>query len=237
MSSGSDRRYARQRRRYALAALAGALSATLALAGCAAGQHAPTAEEISVVDGVAANIGPIQLRNIGVAAPNATGGYTSGGSAQLVMAVINNSQTDDQLTAVSSPAATTVTSEIGAAASAAGSPAGSGSSDSASPSTSSGTPSGTASDSSSSPSTSASSAPASFEAVSCPAGELVAIGYGDTMQATVTLQGLTQPLNSGESLAITFTFKNAGSVTVQIPVKVGPGASTTATVDVSPSGD
>jgi copper(I)-binding protein len=221
-----------RRQHRSIAVLLAVLTAVASLTGCAAGQRAQTATEISVVDGTSINIGSIELRNVGVAAPDPTAGqYDQGGSAQLVLAIVNAGAQDDQLTSVSTSAAQAVTSELAAqAAASAGADTSASSTESSSASSS---PSG-----SSTPTTSSSSsAPASFVPIVCPAGKLVAVGYGETMQASITLQRLSQTLVSGQALAVTFTFKNAGTKTAQIPVKLGEGASSTPKVNISPSGE
>lgn len=82
-------------------------AALLALAGCAAGQHAQTAEETPVVDGVAADAGPVALRAVTVAPPK-TGSWAKGGDAPLQLVIVNNSRLDDQLSSVSTPVASDV---------------------------------------------------------------------------------------------------------------------------------
>lgn len=87
-----------------VAAAAGAL---LALGGCAAGQHAQTAEETPVVDGVAADAGAMALRAVAVAPP-LSGSYPKGGDARLQLVIVNDSRTDDQLVRVTTPVAGSV---------------------------------------------------------------------------------------------------------------------------------
>jgi len=91
-------------------ALLASLAALVFLAGCAAGQRAPTSSVISTIDGVNANIGSMQVRNLGLAAPPTTAGYAVGDSAQLVFAMVNGAAADDQLVSVTSPVAGSVVS-------------------------------------------------------------------------------------------------------------------------------
>jgi len=84
-----------------VAAAAGAL---LVLGGCAAGQHAQTADVVPVVDGVAANAGSIALRAVTVAAPAASG-YAKGSNATLQLVIVNSSLGNDQLIGISTPVA------------------------------------------------------------------------------------------------------------------------------------
>jgi copper(I)-binding protein len=81
-----------------------AAGALLVLAGCAAGQHAQTAEETPVVDGVAANAGPMALRAVAVAPP-VGGSYSKGGDAPVQLVIVNDSANSDQLVRVTTPIA------------------------------------------------------------------------------------------------------------------------------------
>jgi periplasmic copper chaperone A len=91
-------------------ALLAALAALVFVAGCAAGQRAPSSSEISTIDGVNANIGSMQVRNLGLAAPPTNAGYAVGDAAQLVFAMVNTAPRDDQLISVTSPVAGSATS-------------------------------------------------------------------------------------------------------------------------------
>jgi copper(I)-binding protein len=188
-------------------ALLAALAALVFVAGCAAGQRAPSSSEISTIDGVNANIGSMQVRNLGLAAPPTNAGYAAGDSAQLVFGMINSGAQDDQLISVTSPVAASATS----------SPMGSGRT-AASPSPSSGSS-------------------ASFSPISVPPGHGVQVGYGEPDSATVTLHGLNKPLISGQTLTVTLGFRAAGTKTIQIAVRLGEGAPSTPTVNVVPPGD
>ena len=85
------------------AVLAAALVAPLVISGCAAGQRAQTANEYSVVDGVAANVGAMGIRDAGITAPTAPAGYLAGMNVTLSMTVINNGTSADTLVSVSTP--------------------------------------------------------------------------------------------------------------------------------------
>jgi copper(I)-binding protein len=84
-----------------------AAGALLALGGCAAGQHAQTAEETPVVDGVAADAGPMALRAVAVTAP-VGGSYPKGGDAPLQLVIVNDSRNDDKLVRVTTSIASDV---------------------------------------------------------------------------------------------------------------------------------
>lgn len=219
-----------------LTAAAVACVAVVGLTGCAAGQHAQTAKEISVVDGVNADVGSIALRNIGLAAPTSPT-YQIGGDAQLVLAIINNSTTStDDLTSVSTKVAATTSSTLpGQTVETPGSTESS-SSEGTTASSGGTTDNGTDSSTGAAPSTTP-PIELPFEPITVPAGELVAVGYGETNFATITLHGLTEALASGQTLSVTFTFTHAGSVTVTIGVRLAQGDTGGPTIDIAPSGE
>ncbi|MBV9593155.1 MAG: hypothetical protein JO147_05070 [Actinobacteria bacterium] len=207
----------------AVVAAAGLLVA--GLSGCAAGQHAATAEETPVTDGVSANVGPINIRNAAIQPPFGNS-YSAGSAAALTMVIVNSGRTDDQLTSVTTSAASSATFFAnGAAATAAPMPV----SSSSSPATST-TRSGSSASSASSP---VSGAPASSGQTSLPlpAGQSVRIGLNSN-DAVIQLSGLRSELSPAQPVSITMTFKNAGSVTFTLAVRLStstPSAPTLAT--------
>lgn len=196
----------------------------IAVTGCAAGQRAQTSTEFSVVDGVSADVSTIGLRDLGIAAPvTGTPSYPRAGSAPLVMGIVNNGRAPDTLVSVSSPAAsgTTITAPTATTTAAVTRPAGG-----SSPGVSSSAPA---------PSAPAPSGPAGAQ-IEIPASKLVRIST-DQGSAGVTLTGLKNPLVPGQSVSVTFTFRTAGTVTVQVAVKLPVGQTGGETVVVSPSGN
>jgi copper(I)-binding protein len=194
--------------------------AALALAGCAAGQHAPTSNEVPVVDGVSADAGPIALRAVTVAAPT-QGSYPADGDATLQLVIVNDGHDPDKLVGVRTAQANEVRLFANAADADAASAAAPSSSASAEPSSSA----------ASSP-----SAPSSLESLDLPAGRAVSIGYSPDL-AVIQLHGLTSPLFPAESFPITFQFAGAGSVTFTVAVHLAPGPSTTPTENIKLTGD
>lgn len=180
-----------------------------ALTGCAAGQRAQTSSEFSVVDGASANISTIGLRDLGVAAPPVATGYPAAATAKLSLGIVNNGQASDTLVSASSPAAASVVITAPSATSASPSPVG--------------------------PASTAPSAAGGGRIV-IPAANLVTIGAA-TGSGVVALTNLKNALVAGQSIPVTFTFQIAGTVTVQVPVKLVPGMTGGETVAVSPSGD
>jgi len=197
--------------------------AALALAGCAAGQHAPTANEVPVVDGVSADAGPIALRAVTVAAPT-QGSYPADGDATLQLVIVNDGHDPDKLVGVRTAQANEVRLFANAADADAAGAAAPSSSASAEPS------------SSAASSPSAPSAPSSLESLDLPAGRAVSIGYSPDL-AVIQLHGLTSPLFPAESFPITFQFAGAGSVTFTVAVHLAPGPSTTPTENIKLTGD
>jgi copper(I)-binding protein len=194
--------------------------AALALAGCAAGQHAPTSNEVPVVDGVSADAGPIALRAVTVAAPT-QGSYPADGDATLQLVIVNDGHDPDRLVGVRTPQANEVRLFANAADADAASAAAPTSSASAEPSSSA----------ASSP-----SAPSTLESLDLPAGRAVSIGYSPDL-AVIQLHGLTSALFPAESFPITFQFAGAGTVTFTVAVHLAPGPSTTPTENIKLTAD
>jgi copper(I)-binding protein len=201
--------------------------AALALAGCAAGQHAPTSNEVPVVDGVSADAGPIALRAVTVAAPT-QGSYPADGDATLQLVIVNDGHDPDRLVGVRTPQANEVRLFANAADADAAGAAAPTSSASAEPSSSAATPSPTESTSAPAPST--------LESLDLPAGRAVSIGYSPDL-AVIQLHGLTSALFPAESFPITFQFAGAGTVTFTVAVHLAPGPSTTPTENIKLTAD
>ncbi|ADJ50372.1 hypothetical protein AMES_8546 [Amycolatopsis mediterranei S699] len=207
-----------------------ALGAALALAGCGAGQITQTASQQPAVNGTHAQVKTIDLRNAAVQYPKSGPGYPAGATPALTLTIVNRGGQDDSLVSV--------TTEDGTQATIAGSktvvamhslvigpddatestnevqPTSSGAPSSSSAPTSSSTPTGSSSASNSPGSltaTATSEVPSSGPAATPTAPEKVG-------QATVTLPALKQPLWPGQVIKVTFVFRNAGPVTVELPV-------------------
>jgi copper(I)-binding protein len=227
-----------------------AVAAALALAGCAAGQIAQTADQHPTVGGARGNVGNLALRNITVAAaPN--GSWPSGSKVPVDLSIVNNGPSDDQLVSVSTSAATTVMvfadsdayftylSAAGASpAPSASTPATATSSATAtaSASTTSVNPPDASVSPSGSQSTVAASAASSTSAGTSGAtrGAVIlantAIRFNNAGGPVVLLDGLTKALRGGETVDITFTFAKAGAVTVAVPLAQTAGQASDAPV-------
>lgn len=211
---------------------------------CAAGQMAHTSREVPVIDGTTGAIGSMELHAVAIRTPSGSS-YAEGADAELTLIIVNNGKDDETLTRVSSPrfrssgtyknaddAGARVKADTSAAAAspsnsssiAGGSPSDSSSSGGASASAS---PSGSSpSGSGSSPATGATQPPGSLGSLSIKSGLSLAIGLSGTGtdtsgQPVILLEGLRKgPLFPGESIPITFTFGNAGAVTLTVPVQL-----------------
>lgn len=96
--------------RFALARTAAALglAGSLLLSGCAAGMISQTADQVAVIDGGNATVGPIGVRDVLVAQPKGSV-YEPGATAELLLHISNASVTDsDTLISITSPAARSV---------------------------------------------------------------------------------------------------------------------------------
>jgi copper(I)-binding protein len=203
-----------------------AVSATLLTASCAAGQHAATANETPAIDGTSGQIGSIHLAAVALKAP-AVSCYLPGADAALTLIIVNAGNADDTLANVSSPRfkSTLVAATADDAAAYTQANAGTGSC--------AAVPSGSTSSSTVvvAPSQPLPS-PAGPQNIA--AGESLQLGLTDTGTDTstkpvVVLTGLTGgALYPGESIPVTFSFTNAGDVTLTVPVQlsVAPNNST-----------
>jgi copper(I)-binding protein len=218
----------RLQNRRVLGAAALALGAALVLAGCGAGQITQTASQQAAVNGTHAQVKDIALRNAAVQYPTSGPGYPAGATPALSLTVVNLGTQDDSLVSV--------TTEGGGQATIAGSKdivaahslmigpddavestnevqttSPSAPTSSSGAPTSPATPTGTSSGTSSSTATSTSEVPPTGATATPTAPEVVG-------QGTVTLAALKQPLWPGQVIKVTFVFKNAGPVTVELPV-------------------
>lgn len=216
----------------------GVIIACVALlsAGCAAGQNAATAVETPAMDALAAaSVGSMQLRDIAIKAPATGVFYAKGSDATLIVVMVNTARVADALTAVTTSAASgwvAFANQADATAAGSGgltSSTGPVQTASASASGATGTGTGSSPPVGASPSgvTSSTSAPAPIPAIPLPipipaAGSL-SFGVPSSPKVLV-LTGLTGELHTAQSVKITFSFANAGSVTIFVPVQLSSSA-------------
>jgi len=193
-----------------------AVCAAVLTSACAAGRHAPTAEESGAIDGVGASVGSMLLREVAVAAPPNGISYAKGDAAVLRLVVVNNGQSSDQLVSITTPAAVGV-SVFASLQDAAGV-------------VSTSSPTSCPSDTSSAQYTAcAVASPPAFTPVPVTALGRVPFGINGTDKVLV-LSGLTDTLFPAALIPVTFTFQSAGSVTVQVPVQLTSSATPTGEV-------
>jgi copper(I)-binding protein len=202
-----------------------ALGAALALAGCGAGQITQTATQQPAVNGTHAQVKTIALRDVAVQYPTSGAGYAAGATPALTLTIVNQGTQDDSLVSVTTEDGTQATvggsKDIVAGHSLVIGPDDAVESTNEAQPTSSGAPAssseapastGTSSTGTSSTGTETSSSGAPSASVT-PTAAPATVGKG-----TVTLPALKQPLWPGQVVKVTFVFKNAGPVTVELPV-------------------
>ncbi|RSD19488.1 copper chaperone PCu(A)C [Amycolatopsis eburnea] len=205
-----------------------ALGAALVLAGCGAGQITQTDSQQPAVNGTYAQVKTIVLRNAAVQYPTSGPGYPVGATPALTLTIVNQGAQDDSLVSVTTEDGTQATiggsKEVVAAHSLVVGPDDAVESTNEVQTSAPATPSSPASSTpTASGSSSATASPGNLTATAT--SEVPSSGPAATPtapekvgQATVTLPALKQPLWPGQVIKVTFVFKNAGPVTVELPV-------------------
>ncbi|MFI5584466.1 hypothetical protein ACIA5G_05505 [Amycolatopsis sp. NPDC051758] len=203
-----------------------ALGAALVLAGCGAGQITQTDTQQPAVNGTYAQVKTIVLRDVAVQYPTSGAGYPAGATPALTLTIVNQGAQDDSLVSVTVDGAQATvggSKDIVAGHSLVIGPDDAVESINEAQPTSSGAPTssseaptstGTSSTGTSSTGTATSSSSAEAPSTSAtPTAAPATVGKG-----TVTLPALKQPLWPGQVIKVTFVFRNAGPVTVDLPV-------------------
>ena len=189
------------------------------LSACSAGQVNQTALQVRDKVGTSVSVGNLVLRQVQLEYPK-SGRYASGDDAVLNMAIVNESLQADTLTSISGPgfAGVRVTGSGSQGTVALGPTA-------ALPQPTAATGSGAAGRSGAAGSSSAgggsqgsalpSEAPSTDTNIKIPGETAVFLGKN---APHVALVGLTRPVTAAQSLPITFTFRDAGTVTVNVIV-------------------
>jgi copper(I)-binding protein len=205
-----------QKRRVLGSAVLG-LGAAMVITGCGAGQVTQTASEQPAVNGAYAQVGKIVVRDAEVAnRETCDQAYTPGSQVPLEMTIVNNAAQDDELVSAGSDltggaviGGSKVVPSVGSLVVAAPNASAAEAQQSGQPT---GAPTSAPSSSSSRPSApGASSTPAGPGATGGKAAPTIGRG-------TIVLQGLKGVLWPGQNLTATLTFRNAGVVTVQLPI-------------------
>jgi copper(I)-binding protein len=194
-----------------LPAVLGAGFASLLLAfvaaGCSSGQNAQTEVE-SAVSGTNGQVGPIAIRNAQFGLPE-HGKFTAGSEANLILAIANTGSADDSLVEVTSPVAeepAKITGDRNVVARRALLIGMSGEGFMM--------PSASAPPTTTRPSTVASGT-ASQTTSPRPTAEPIEFG-----KATIVFESLANPISPGKTYPVTFVFRNAGSITLDVPIAV-----------------
>jgi copper(I)-binding protein len=195
-----------------------ATGAALLLAGCGAGQITQTATQQPAVNGSYAQVKTLVLRDAALEFPPSGQAYAAGSSAALTLRVVNQGRSDDELLSVSSAAADSAT-VTGSKVVVAGHTLVIGPVDQTEATGDKTAPSATTEATPSSPETSTSTSSTDTTSPTSPASSSTEAPPSVTVgEATVLLQGLKQPVWSGQTIKVTFTFRDAGPVTVDLPI-------------------
>lgn len=157
-------------------------AAALALVGCGAGQITQTDRQVAAVDGTSGNVGnTIALRNVLIPYPqDHRGTYPAGSAVPMLLTIINQGDSSDELLTVTSPAASQVqvlgTTQI---------------------------PGG-----------------ATVTSTAGSAGPTSPLVVGELRVVLTT----NQLLHAGLNTPVTFRFRNAGKVTLPVPMAATPNS-------------
>ena len=176
------------------------LLSPVALSACSAGQVTQTATQERDKTGAQAQVGNISLRQAELLHPRG-GSYQRGDDADLQVAIINGGTEPDTLVRVGGD--------------------GFGSAEIQGPATGTGTSS--AASSSAATTTAPTSTASRSSVIEIPTGASIFVGGSDY---SITLKNLAEPLTTGQYLEVTFTFKNAGDVTLPVTVATSSNSET-----------
>jgi copper(I)-binding protein len=176
------------------------LLSPVVLSACSAGQVTQTATQERDKTGAQAQVGDISLRQAELLHPRG-GSYERGDDADLQVAIINGGTEPDTLVRVGGD--------------------GFGSAEIQGPATGTGTSS--AAGSSAATSTAPTSTASRSSVIEIPTGASIFVGGSDY---SITLKDLAEPLTTGQYLEVTFTFKNAGDVTLPVTVATSSNSET-----------
>ncbi|MFI1914453.1 hypothetical protein [Nocardia sp. NPDC020380] len=193
-ASQAPRRAAMKMQRRALAGFALAAGAVIALTGCGAGQVSQTASQVAAVNGNAANVGQVALRDVRFLLPQSEQyDNAKGGTAVLAFSAVNFSDVkNDELVSIS---------------------------------TDLGQVKFTGDKTIKTHQTLVANLPKKGDAAQGSA-EAVSDQANDPNAAPLLIEvtGLTRDVTPGLTYPLTFNFKEAGTVVVNVPVDAGPEA-------------
>ncbi|GAA3431439.1 hypothetical protein [Kutzneria kofuensis] len=205
------------------------IGAALLVAGCGAGQITQTASQVPAVNGSMGTVKQIAVRDAQLAYPTGKRYYSRGDSASLIVTIANSGQTADKLTSVSSPQFSSGAQIVGdatipgfhaiAASATAASPA---TTTSAAPTSTTGTSTtGTSTTGTSTTGTSTSGTSTSGTSATSATTTTAVSSDPNLPVGTIRIQlvGLNlDKLQAGQTVQVTFTFANAGDLTLNLPI-------------------
>ncbi|MGH3940803.1 MAG: copper chaperone PCu(A)C [Pseudonocardiaceae bacterium] len=161
----------------------------LALVGCGAGQTAQTASQAAAIDGANADLGAIALRDVLMPYPEEHNGtYPAGSDVPVHLTIVNETTRPDTLVSVTTPAARQVLLE--GTTTIPGGMAVRGGADHSG----------------------AGQGSAGHRSTAAPIGPL------DVDELRIVLADATRPLRPGLNIQLTFVFRDAGPVTLSVPM-------------------
>jgi copper(I)-binding protein len=209
-----------------------ALGAALVLAGCGAGQLTQTASQEPAVNGAYAQVKELFIRDAALQYPPNKKAYAEGSTASLRLTIVNTGGTDDELVGVATDAAGGVdiqgsklvvarNSLVVSPSEQTGATGGNSVSVTPSPTTSSPTTTASSPTTSSSSSSKSSTATSSSSATTSPSAPATTSSAPpvEVGKATIVLRDIKRPIWPGQTIKVTFTFRNAGPVTFDLPVE------------------
>jgi copper(I)-binding protein len=221
----------RLQNRRVLGATVLALVAALVLAGCGAGQITQMSSQEPAVNGAHAVLNGLFIRNAALQFPPNGQAYSVGSAAALTLTIVNEGAQDDELVEVTSDAASGAViqgSKVVVSGNSlvvspplqTGATGGDAASVTTSPSSSAPGTTSTSPTSTSTTTTTSGTASASSSAAPTTSSQAAPVTVG---QASIVLRGLKQPVWPGQTIKVTFVFRNAGSVTVDLPIAAPTG--------------
>ncbi|GAA2672747.1 MULTISPECIES: copper chaperone PCu(A)C [Actinosynnema] len=204
---------------------------------CGAGQITQTSHKVAAVNGASGDVGVIAVRDAQLQFPLEDGLYPTGGSAPLVVSIVNNGTELDRLTSVTStasgeaelsgdvelePTTSIVAETVENAPGTSARPTTTSAPSSAASSSSAPTSGSAASSASSAPSASSaqqsSAAPSSAQSSSAPEAT------AEPGKVRIVLPDFTQDVRPGQTIKVTFRFEKAGQLTLDVPIGATPEA-------------
>ena len=185
-----------------------AVAVALLTSACAAGQKAQSANVHESIDGTSVHVGEITLGGLAIETPKSVS-YPAGSNVPVRVVIVNSGEKSDKLTGITSTSFS-----------------GWGTFDS----------SADADAAQAAPSSGAAPAPKAHTSISIAAGERASFGVPDSKKVLLLARSKTV-LYPGTTVSLTFTFSNAGSVTVEVPIQLSNSPQTSIIPGPSATGE